>query len=69
MHIFKEGEAPAVYRDEDYPPWIWDQTAEPTYKQLLEAEFESLPRQYQKKIWKIPRQEAIKQNNESRAKH
>lgn len=68
LNVLKDYKAPdekvTLRPDSAYPAWIWDQTPEPTWSDLLLADFESLPPTYQKKVFSIPRKQAIKRNND-----
>jgi len=67
MSVYKEyknpAEKPRCQPDSSYPPWIWDQQPEPTWGELLMADFNSLSPQYQKKIFSITRKQEIKKHN------
>lgn len=70
--VYKEYVAPAskpsLQPDSSYPPWIWDDKVEPTWNELMDADFQSLPNNYKKKIFSIPRKLEIKRQNELRKK-
>jgi hypothetical protein len=68
MNVLKEYKEPSdkvsLKPDAAYPAWIWDQTPEPTWGDLLLADFAALPPTYQKKVFSIPRKQEIKRKND-----
>jgi len=68
LNVLKEYKDPndkvALKPDSAYPEWVWDQTPEPTWSDLLLADFASLQPTYQKKIFSIPRKAEIKRKND-----
>lgn len=68
LNVLKEYKEPATKAacqpDSAYPEWMWDQTPEPTWSDLLLADFQSLPPQYQKKVFSMPRKQEIKKKND-----
>lgn len=67
LNVLKEYKDPAdktaLKPDAAYPPWIWDQTPEPTWGELLLADFAALPPTYQKRVFSMPRKQEIKRKN------
>lgn len=68
FNVLKEYKAPAepvgLHPDVAYPAWIWDQTPEPTWGELLLADFDKLPPTYKKKVFSMPRKQEIKKHND-----